>query len=122
MKGEKGESFKGEKGVKGEKGESYKGEKGNIYKGEKIGIIGSNGSGKTTLLKIASGITTQTSGKIKSNGRVVSLIELGAGFHPELTGKDNVFLNGFTSDYIKMKKDKVINAREMESFYRNNNP
>lgn len=75
-----------------------------LYKGEKIGIIGSNGSGKTTLLKIISGITTQTSGTINTYGKVVSLIELGAGFHPELTGKENIFLNGLV---IGMDKDEI---------------
>ncbi|MFZ5438250.1 MAG: ABC transporter ATP-binding protein [Patescibacteria group bacterium] len=81
-----------------------------IYKGEKIGVIGSNGSGKTTLLKIASGITTQSGGKIKTYGKVVSLIELGAGFHPELTGKENIFLNGLV---IGMDKDEI--QRKFES-------
>jgi len=75
-----------------------------IYKGEKVGIIGSNGSGKTTLLKITAGITSQTSGTIKTTGKVVSLIELGAGFHQELTGRENIFLNGLV---IGMDKEEI---------------
>jgi ABC-type polysaccharide/polyol phosphate transport system ATPase subunit len=65
-----------------------------IYQGEKIGLIGPNGSGKTTLLKIISGITTPTSGSIETFGRTISLIDLEAGFHPDLTGYQNIFLNG----------------------------
>lgn len=65
-----------------------------IKKGEKVGIVGCNGSGKTTLLKIISGITTPTRGKVKTWGKLVSLINLNAGFHPELTGQENVYLNG----------------------------
>lgn len=66
----------------------------NIFKGEKVGIIGRNGSGKTTILKIISGITTPTHGSVSVYGKVVSLIELEAGFHPELSGMENIFLNG----------------------------
>lgn len=76
-----------------------------IYKGEKIGIIGSNGSGKTTLLKVISKITTPTKGNIKTWGKVVSLIDLSAGFHPELTGRENVFLNALL---LGMGKEKVV--------------
>ena len=65
-----------------------------IRPGEKIGIIGPNGSGKTTLLKIIAGITTPTDGTVHSHGRVVSLIDLEAGFHPDLTGVQNILLNG----------------------------
>ncbi|PIR58748.1 MAG: ABC transporter ATP-binding protein, partial [Candidatus Pacebacteria bacterium CG10_big_fil_rev_8_21_14_0_10_56_10] len=65
-----------------------------IYKGEKIGIVGPNGSGKTTLLKIIAGITTPDRGRVITNGKVVSLIDLTAGFHPELTGIENIRLNG----------------------------
>lgn len=75
-----------------------------IYAGEKIGIIGPNGAGKTTLLKIISGITTPTSGSVKVRGKIVSLIGLDAGFHDELTGEENIFLNGLI---IGMSKDKI---------------
>lgn len=65
-----------------------------IGKGESVGVIGRNGAGKSTLLKLIAGVSVQTRGKINVYGRVVPLIELGAGFHPELTGKENIFLNG----------------------------
>lgn len=65
-----------------------------INKGEKVGIIGPNGSGKTTLLKIITGITTPTSGYVETYGKIVSLIDLEAGFHPDLTGEQNLYLNG----------------------------
>lgn len=65
-----------------------------IKKGEKVGIVGSNGAGKTTLLKIISGITTPTSGTLITNGKISSLIDPSAGFHPELSGLENIFLNG----------------------------
>lgn len=65
-----------------------------VKKGERLGIIGSNGSGKTTLLKLIAGISAPTSGRIDINGRVVSLIDLEAGFHPDLSGYQNIFLNG----------------------------
>jgi len=69
-----------------------------VKKGETVGIIGPNGSGKSTLLKLIAGVTQPTKGKITVNGRIAPLIELGAGFHPELTGRENVFLNGW--DFI----------------------
>lgn len=75
-----------------------------IKKGERVGIIGPNGSGKTTLLKIIAGITTPTTGTIKTNGRVVSLIDLEAGFHSDLTGIQNIYLSGML---LGMKKEEV---------------
>lgn len=83
-----------------------------IYKGEKVGIIGPNGSGKTTLLKTISRISTPTSGSIKTEGRLISLIDLEAGFHPDLTGIQNIYLNGLLSHMsrkeITQKLDSII--------------
>jgi ABC-2 type transport system ATP-binding protein len=75
-----------------------------IKKGERVGIVGPNGSGKTTLLKLITGITTPTAGTLKTNGKIVSLIDLEAGFHPDLTGYQNIFLNGIL---LGMKKKEI---------------
>lgn len=75
-----------------------------IKKGEKVGIIGPNGSGKTTLLKIIAGITTPTSGIVETHGKIVSLIDLEAGFHPDLTGIQNIYLNGML---LGMSKQEI---------------
>lgn len=73
--------------------------------GEKVGIIGDNGSGKTTLLKIISGITAPNAGSVQACGKIVSLIDLEAGFHPDLTGEENIFLNGLITG---MTKEEII--------------
>jgi ABC-2 type transport system ATP-binding protein len=75
-----------------------------IPAGQKVGIIGHNGSGKTTLLKVIAGITTPTSGTVATKGKVVSLIDLEAGFHPDLTGEENIFLNGLV---VGMSKQEI---------------
>lgn len=79
-----------------------------VKRGEKVGIIGPNGSGKTTLLKIISGITTPTTGTVETHGKVVSLIDLTAGFHPDLTGIQNIYLNGLLLNLSKQRMDKLM--------------
>lgn len=81
-----------------------------IRKGERVGIIGPNGSGKTTLLKIIAGITTPTRGVIKRHGKIVSLIDLEAGFHPDLTGYQNIYLNGMIIGLSKKEIDQKLKA------------
>ncbi|MBP9789270.1 MAG: ATP-binding cassette domain-containing protein, partial [Bacteroidia bacterium] len=78
----------------------------NVNAGESIGIIGKNGAGKSTLLKVLSKITPPTEGKIISRGRIASLLEVGTGFHPELTGRENVYLNG---SILGMKQKEIQN-------------
>jgi ABC-type polysaccharide/polyol phosphate transport system ATPase subunit len=91
-----------------------------IKKGERVGLVGMNGSGKTTLLKIIVGITTPTLGTVKRNGKVVSLIELEAGFHPELTGEENIYLNalliGFSKKDLKEKYNDIIEFADIGQF------
>jgi lipopolysaccharide transport system ATP-binding protein len=91
-----------------------------IKKGESIGIIGRNGAGKSTLLKVLSRITPPTEGKVTMHGRVASLLEVGTGFNPELTGRENIFLNGailgMTKKEIKRKFDEIVAFAEIEQF------
>lgn len=91
-----------------------------IQKGEKVGIIGRNGSGKTTLLKLIAGITTPTEGQIRTRGKVVSLIDLSAGFHPDLTGYQNIFVNGMllglSKRDIHKKLDDIIAFADIRQF------
>lgn len=91
-----------------------------IEQGDAVGIIGKNGAGKSTLLKILSRVTSPTSGKIIGNGRVASLLEVGTGFHPELTGKDNIYLNGailgMRKKEIKRRFDEIVDFAGVERY------
>jgi ABC-type polysaccharide/polyol phosphate transport system ATPase subunit len=91
-----------------------------VQQGEALGIIGHNGAGKSTLLKILSRITAPTSGKVKMNGRVGSLLEVGTGFHPELTGRENIYLNGailgMSHKDVERKFDEIVDFSGVEQF------
>src|SRR5256885_13687798 len=91
-----------------------------LKRGEALGIIGSNGAGKSTLLKILNRITEPTSGGVDIYGRVGALLEVGTGFHPELTGRENIFLNGailgMTRTEIKKKNDQIVAFDDEERF------
>lgn len=91
-----------------------------VNRGEVFGIIGANGSGKSTLLKLLSRITSPSSGSAEMNGRIASLLEVGTGFHPELTGRENVFLNGtilgMTKNEVKSKFDQIVDFSGIGKF------
>lgn len=91
-----------------------------IEQGERIGIMGRNGAGKSTLLKILSGITEPTSGRVETHGRVASLLEVGTGFHPELTGRENIFLNGailgMGTAEVRRRFDEIVSFAGVEQF------
>lgn len=91
-----------------------------VKKGEFFGIVGRNGCGKSTLLKTIAGIYTPTTGKVQINGQLTPFIELGVGFNPELTGRDNVFLNGallgFTKSQMQEMYDDIVSFAELEDF------
>lgn len=91
-----------------------------VKQGEVLGIIGKNGAGKSTLLKILSRVTSPSIGSIKARGRIASLLEVGTGFHPEMTGRENIFMNGsimgMTKSEIKSKLDEIINFAGVEKY------
>src|SRR5207302_4769454 len=91
-----------------------------VNRGEVIGVIGRNGAGKSTMLKLLSRITEPTEGRAVLRGRVASLLEVGTGFHPELTGRENIFLNGsilgMKRAEIQRKFDEIVAFSEIEEF------
>lgn len=91
-----------------------------IFSGERVGLVGPNGSGKTTLLRIISGATLQDSGSVIVRGKIVSLIELGVGFHQEITGRSNIFINGLilgmNKDEISTKLQSIIDFADIGNF------
>ena len=91
-----------------------------VAPGDRLGVIGENGAGKSTLLKILSRITEPTSGRVQIRGRVAALLEVGTGFHPELTGRENIYLNGavlgMPKSEIRNKFDEIVDFSEIESF------
>ena len=92
----------------------------NVEKGETLGLIGSNGAGKSTTLKVISGILKPTEGKVIVRGNIVPMLELGAGFDLELTGKENIYLNGailgYTKEYLESKYEEIVDFAEIREF------
>ena len=91
-----------------------------VKKGERLGIIGGNGAGKSTTLKILSRVTAPTEGEIYINGRISSMLEVGTGFHPELTGRENIYLNGavmgYSKDFLDSKFQEIVDFSELQDF------
>ena len=109
-----------EKGQKGDKFMALNDVSFQVKKGEALGIIGHNGAGKSTLLKLLCRVTAPSNGKISYNGRIASMLEVGTGFHPELTGRENVYMNGailgMTKAEIDKKFNQIVEFAEMEKF------
>ena len=109
-----------EKGQKGDRFMALNGVSFEVKKGEALGIIGHNGAGKSTLLKLLCRVTAPSDGKISYNGRIASMLEVGTGFHPELTGRENVYMNGailgMTKAEIDKKFDQIVEFAEIEKF------
>ena len=107
----------------GERFEALRGVSFDVKSGQTLGIIGENGSGKSTLLKILAGISKPTSGEVITSGRISALIELGAGFHPEISGRENIFINGvilgLTRKQIQEKYQEIVRFAELEEFIDN---
>jgi ABC-type polysaccharide/polyol phosphate transport system ATPase subunit len=107
----------------GERFEALRGVSFDVKSGQTLGIIGENGSGKSTLLKILAGISKPTAGTVVTQGRISALIELGAGFHPEISGRENIFINGvilgLTRRQIQEKYDEIVRFAELEEFIDN---
>lgn len=91
-----------------------------VKRGEVIGLIGSNGAGKSTMLKVVSGVMKPTKGKVTTNGVISPMIELGAGFDPELTARENIFLNGailgYSKAFLEEKFDEIVDFSELKDF------
>ena len=115
--------FKGKKSSNYDEFWALKNINGVIKNGETVGLIGMNGSGKSTLLKLIGKILYPNTGHIKTTGKIATLIELGAGFHPELTGRENIYINasilGFSKREINEKFDEIIAFSELEKFIDN---
>ena len=91
-----------------------------VDRGDVVGIIGRNGAGKSTILKLISGLFKPTEGTIDTKGRIVPMLELGSGFDPELTGRENIFLNGailgYPEDFLKERYDEILEFSELQEF------
>ena len=91
-----------------------------VEKGDKVGILGLNGAGKSTLLKVIAGVFKPSEGKVTKSGKIIPLLELGAGFDPQYTGKENIFLYGamlgYSKDYLNEKYNEIVEFSELQDF------